>query len=115
MQNSLLMTRLYSLLSKINRKVLMFSIMIYPQSPKWDFNWKILINLDTNKPAQEVLFSRKKKNQNHPDKSLNYVQVERVSHPKHLGIIFDEKLIFKKHIDSTILKANRGIIKKTQI
>ena len=28
---------------------------------KWDFNWKMLFNPDPHKPAQEVLFSRKKK------------------------------------------------------
>ena len=28
---------------------------------KWALNWKMLFNLDTNKPAQEVLFSKKKK------------------------------------------------------
>ena len=70
----------------------------------------MLINADTNKPAQEVLFSRKKKTQNHPNVSLNNIQVERVSHQKHLGIILDEKLNFKEHIDSTILKVNRGIV-----
>ena len=58
----------------------------------------MLINPDTNKPAQEVLFSRKKKTQNHPNISLNNIQVER-----------DEKLNFKEHIDSTISKVNRGI------
>ena len=57
---------------------------------KWAFNWKMLINPDANKPAQEVLFSRKKKTQNHPNISLNNIQVERVSHQKHLGIILDE-------------------------
>ena len=72
-------------------------------------NWKMLFNLDTNKPAQEVLFFRKKKTQNHPNISLNNVEVERVSHQKHLGIILDEKLNFKEHIDSTISKVNRGI------
>ena len=76
---------------------------------KWTFNWEILFNSDTNKPAQEVLFCRKKKTQNHPNISLNNIQVERVSHQKHLGIILDEKLNFKEHINSTILKVNRGI------
>ena len=76
---------------------------------KWTFNWKMLFNPDTNKAAQEVLFSRKKKTQNHPNISLNNIQVERVSHQKHLGIILDEKLNFKEHINSTILKVNRGI------
>ena len=28
---------------------------------KWAFNWKMLFNPDPHKPAQEVLFSRKKK------------------------------------------------------
>ena len=28
---------------------------------KWAFNWKMLFNPDANKPAQEVLFSKKKK------------------------------------------------------
>ena len=90
---------------------------------KWAFNWKMLFNPGTNKPAQEVLFSRKKKTQNHPNISLNNIQVERVSHQKHLGIILDErvshqkqlgitldeKLHFKEHIDSTIFKVKRGI------
>ena len=76
---------------------------------KWAFNWKMLFNPDTNKPAQEVLFSRKKKTQNYPNISLNNIQVERVSHQKHLGITLNEKLNFKEHIGSTILKVNRGI------
>ena len=29
---------------------------------KWAFNWKMLFNPDPSKPAQEVVFSRKKKN-----------------------------------------------------
>ena len=33
---------------------------------KWTFNWKMLFNPDPTKPAQEVLFSRKKKTQNRP-------------------------------------------------
>ena len=69
----------------------------------------MLINPDTNKPAQEVLFSRKKKTQNHPNISLNNIQVERVSHQKHLGLILDENLSFKEHIDITILKVNKRI------
>ena len=73
---------------------------------QWDFNCKMLINPDTNKPAQEVLFSRKKKIQNHPNINLNNIQVERVSH---LGIILDENVNFKEHIDSTILKVNKAI------
>ena len=72
------------------------------------------INPDTSKP---VLFSRKKKTKHHPDISVNNIQVERVSHQKHLGIILDEKLNFKEHIDKYYFKSEQGYsrITKTQI
>ena len=69
----------------------------------------MLFNLDSSKPFQEVLFSRKKKTQVLLTISLNDVQVERVSHQKHLGILLDEKLNFKPHIHSAISKVNKGI------
>ena len=75
----------------------------------------MLFNPDPRKPAQEVLFSRKKKIQVHPTISLNTVQVEKVSYPKHLRILLDEKHNFKQHIDSAISKVSKGIsvVKKT--
>ena len=76
---------------------------------KWDYNWKMLFNPGSSKPAQEVLFSRKKKIQVHPIISLNNVQVERVSYQEHLGILLDEKPNFKQHIDSAISKVHKGI------
>ena len=69
----------------------------------------MLFNPDPSKPAQEVLFSRKKKTQSHPEISLNNIPVERSSYQKHLGLILDEKLNFKQHIDNTISKINKGI------
>ena len=75
----------------------------------WVYNWKMLFNPDSSKPAQEVLYSRKKKIQVQPTISLNNVQVERVSYQKYLGILLDVKLNFKQHIDSAISKANKGI------
>ena len=69
----------------------------------------MLFSPDHSKPAQEVLFSRKKKVQIHPTIIPNNIQVERVSHLKQLGILLDEKLSFKQHIDDAILKINRGI------
>ena len=62
----------------------------------WAYNWKMLFKPDSSKPAQEVLFSRKKKIQVHSTIGLNNVQVERVSYQKHLGILLDEKLNFKQ-------------------
>ena len=69
----------------------------------------MLFNPDPKKPAQEVIFSRKKQSQSHPTISLNNIHVERASYQKHLGIIIDEKLNFKKHIDNAILKFDKGI------
>ena len=69
----------------------------------------MLFNLDPSEPAQEVLFSRKKKTQSHPEISLNNIPVERSSYQKHLGLILDEKLNFKQHIDNAISKINKGI------
>ena len=76
---------------------------------KWAFNWKMLFNPDPKKPAQEVISSRKKQVQIHPTINLNNAEVERAPYQKHLGIILDEKLNFKQHIDSTISKINKGI------
>ena len=76
---------------------------------EWAYNWNMLFNPDSSNPAQKVLFSRKKKAQTHPTKSFSNIQVERASHHKHRGILLDEKLNFKQHIDTTILKINRGI------
>ena len=69
----------------------------------------MLFSPDSTKPVQEVLFAIKKKVQIHPAITLNYIQVERASYQKHLVILLDEKLNFKKHIDSAILKINKGI------
>ena len=62
----------------------------------------MLFSPDHSKPAQEVLFSRTQKVQSHPTIIPNNSQVER-------GILLDEKLSFKQHIDDAILKINRGI------
>ena len=83
---------------------------------KWAFNSKMLFNPDPNKPAQKVPFSRKNKIQVHPTIYLQNIQVERTSYQKHLGILLDEKLNFKKHINSVIPKNKQRYIcnKNTQ-
>ena len=83
----------------------------------WAYKWKMLFNPDPKKPAKEVLFSRKNQIQNHPTISLNNIQVERTNFQKHLGLILDEKVNFKQHVDSAISKVNKGIsvIKKLKV
>ena len=56
----------------------------------------------------------KKQFQSPPTISLNNIQVKRASYQKHLGIILDEKLNFKQHVDNAISKINNviSVIKK---
>ena len=76
---------------------------------KWAYNWKMSFNPDPNKPAQEVLFSRKNSNITHPIIYFNNVQVQRANQQKHLGIILDEKVNFKSHGDKVLTKASKVI------
>ena len=58
----------------------------------------MIFNPDFNKPAQEIIFSRKKQSHSDQTISLNNIQVEIAFYQKHLGIILDEKLNFKQHV-----------------
>ena len=68
----------------------------------------MLLNPDSSKPAQEVLFSRKKKVQSHPILTLKIVQVEKSSYQKTSwpSTWWKAKL---QHIDNAISKINKGI------
>ena len=74
----------------------------------------MLFNLEPTEPAQEVLFSRKTKTQNHSTLSLNNIQLERMSSQKHLDLILDKRFNFKQHIESATAKINKdvAVIKK---
>ena len=58
----------------------------------------MIFNPDFNKPAQEIIFSRKKQSHSDQTISLNNIQVEIAFYQKHLGILLDEKLDFKQHV-----------------
>ena len=62
----------------------------------------MLFNPDPTKPAQEVIFSRKKDDSAHPNIFFNDIPVKRASHQKHRGIYLDEKLNFKMHIETAL-------------
>ena len=66
-------------------------------------------NLDVSKQAQEVIFSRKKKIDNHPDIFFNNLPINRKSTQKHLGLLLDEKINFSEHINEKIKKMTRSI------
>ena len=76
---------------------------------QWEFNWRMSFNPDPNKQATEVLFSRKIKPNVHQKLYFNNLPVMQAKSQKHLGIILDEKLSFKQHLNEKIAKANKGI------
>ena len=66
-------------------------------------------NPDPTKQANEVLFSCKKSNQNHPQLIFNGTIVAKANEQKHLGLILDSKLSFAKHINEKLIKAKKNI------
>ena len=87
MSNYLLMS-LCAIVKHINESAIILSNDLLLIS-KWDFNWKMLLNPDPTKLAQEVIFSKKKKTQTYQTISLNNIQVEKVPYQKHLGILLE--------------------------
>lgn len=80
---------------------------------QWAHQWKMEFNPDPTKQATEVLFSCKKSNPHHPPLIFNGAVVAKVKEQKHLGLVLDSGLSFKKHLNLKIIKAkkNTGIIK----
>ena len=76
---------------------------------EWAHQWKMSFNPDPTKPAEEILFSHKKFKPYHPPLKFNNIEVKRVTEHKHLGLIFDPKLSFLKHITEKVGIARRGI------
>ena len=64
---------------------------------EWAFQWKMAINPDFSKQAQEIFFSRKTQKIN-PKLNFNNSPVVHGICQKHLGLYLDEKLNFSHHI-----------------
>ena len=81
----------------------------------WASQWKMKFNPDITKQAIEVIFSHKhcnpRKNPKtpHPPLTFNNIPVDRRSSTKHLGVILDERLSFREHVNEAIEKAKKGI------
>ena len=65
---------------------------------EWDLQWKMSFNPDPTKQAQEIIFSRKTSQRNHPGLMFNNSIVNVTTIHKHLGMIFDSKLSFDEHL-----------------
>ena len=64
----------------------------------WAYQWKMNFNPDPFEQAQEVLFCRKIKSQNHPCLHFSNNPVNQAPLQKHLGMFLDPKLDFLKHL-----------------
>ena len=64
---------------------------------EWALQWKMSFNPDPTKQAQEIIFSRKTSQRNHPGLMFNNSIVNVTSIHKHLGMILDSKLSFDEH------------------
>ena len=64
---------------------------------------------DPTKPAEEILFSQKKRTVVHPPLFFNGVEVKRVSEHKHLGLISDPLLNFASLLKEKSAKDRNGI------
>ena len=75
----------------------------------WARQWKMEFNPDITKQAIEVIFSHRKKKPTHPPLFFNGIPVKRENHTEHLGVILDQRLNFRLHIEEKIKKANKGL------
>ena len=84
---------------------------------EWALQWKMSFNPDPTKQAQEIIFSRKTSQRNHPGLMFNNSIVNVTSIHKHLGMIFDSKLSFDEHLKSVLKKKiskTIGLLRKLQ-
>ena len=74
-------------------------------------------NPDPNKQANEVIFSRKTKNNSHRPVAFNNNVIKKYPHHKHLGIVLDSKLDFQFHVNQNIKKCNKliGLIRRLSV
>ena len=83
---------------------------------EWALQWKMSFNPDPIKQAQEIIFSRKTSKRNHRGPMFNNNIVNLTTNHKHLGMIFDSKLNFDKHLKSALKKVSKtvGLLRKFQ-
>ena len=82
----------------------------------WAFQWKMSLNPDINKQAQEVIFSRKLQKSNYPSQTFHGTNVTQSEIQKHLGMFLDSKLDFKEHMQNVLNKVSKtiGLLHKLQ-
>ena len=75
----------------------------------WTFQWKMKFTHDSNKQAQEVIFSRKTNKIDHPPLYFNQNLFNSSSNHKHLGMVLDIRLDFNLLLKKVQNKVNKAI------
>ena len=83
----------------------------------WVYQWKLLFNPDSEKQANEVIFSHKSNTYMYPPVKLNNNTINKTPHQRHLGVFLDSKLEFNIRIDQNIEKCNKiiGLIRRLSV
>ena len=76
---------------------------------QWAHQWRLEFNHDPTKQAAELLLSCKTYHTDHTSLHFNGTIVIQVKEQTHLGLVFDSKLLFEKHLNEKITKAKNGI------
>ena len=71
--------------------------------------WKMSFNQDPSKQAQEVIYSRKCTEEDHPPIYFNNIPVTQTTIQKHIGVYLDEKVNYNTHIKEKLSKVYKGI------
>ena len=72
---------------------------------QWAHKWKLEFNPDPTKQATEMIFSCKRNKPVHPPLFFSQNLVTREASQKHLGIVLQPSLSFKKHLYGKLVKA----------
>ena len=70
---------------------------------------------DPSKQAVEVHFSHKIKPVDTPPIYFNNLAVASCETHKHLGLLLDKRLVFDRHLEEMILRANKGVGRITRL
>ena len=94
----------------VNDDTSIFSVVHDPVKPVNAMNKDLRFNPGRSKQAQEVIFSWKTSTISHSCLTFNSTYFQKAASQKHLGMVLDSKLNFKKHISQKIDKANKEIV-----
>ena len=71
---------------------------------EWAYPWKMMFNLDTSKPDQEIVFSPENSFTSHGTIYFNNMPIVKKNVQKHLRLLSDVKIICLEHITEKLGK-----------